>query len=304
MKKNKILAMLLFLCLVLASLSFATEDKIIAVVNKDVITQKDLDGFVNFMRMQLNQTYRGQQLEEKIASLESDLMERLIEDRLILQEAKKSGIKINDDRVRAKMEQIKKSYPSDSEFQAALKQQGLSQIDIENRIREQLLMYAIIETKIKSKIIINPAEVTEFYQKNKEKLFTPQEWDFQAVTVDDENLARKVFFALRDNEDPAAISKRYGVAVNKFKAYADGQLKKEVEDIVFKLKTREVSPPAKINDKYYIFKLDNIIPSKEESLSEAQDKVYNMLLERKMQQRLSSWIEELKKQSYVKFFKE
>jgi len=306
MRKNSFLALLL-VSLVLGTRlnSFALEDKIIAIVNKDVITQKDFDGFVNFMRMQLSQTYQGEQMEKKIASLEPDLMERLVEDRLILQEAKKSGIKINNDKVRARVEQIKKAYPSDNEFQAALKQQGLSQVDIETRIREQFLMYSIIEMKIKSKIIINPGEVTDFYQKNIDKLFTPQEWQFQAVTVDKEDLARKVFLALRNNDDPSAVSQRYGVVVNKLNAYADaGQLKKEVEDIVFKLKAGEVSHPAKINDKYYIFKLDNIIAPKQESLLEAQDKIYNILLERKMQQGLTDWIEQLKKQSYIKFFKE
>lgn len=305
MKKNSF-SVLLLGCLVLGIglNSFAAEDKIIAVVNKDVITQKDFDGFVNFMRMQLNQTYQGEQLEKKIASLESDLMERLVEDRLILQEAKKSGIKLNNDKVKARIEQIKRAYPSDNEFQAALKGQGLSQNDIETRIREQLLMYSIIEVKVKSRIVINPGEVTEFYQKNKDKLFTPQVREFQAVTVDNEDLARKVFSALRNNEDSALVSERYGVAVNKLNSYADGQLKKEVEEIVFKLKAGEVSPPAKINEKYYIFKLDNIIAPKQESLFEAQDKIYNMLLETKMQRELASWIEQLKNQSYIKFFKE
>jgi len=305
MKKISLL-FLLSGCLVfgLCRDSLALEDKIIAVVNKDIITQKDLDGFINFMRMQLGSTYRGEELDKKIVSLRADLMERLIEDRLIMQEAKKSGIKINNDKVKARVGQVKKAYPSDTEFQAALKQQGLSQLDIETRIREQLLMYSIIEIKIKSKIAINPGEVTEFYQKNKENLVTPEERQFQAITVESEEQAMRIFGALRNNEDPAKAAERYGAAVNKLNAYAGSQLKKEVEEIVFKLKPGEVSHPAKINNKYYIFKLDNIVPPKQENLLDAQDKIYNILLDRKMQQGLAAWIEELKKQSYIEFFKE
>ncbi len=304
MKKNRFL-LVLFFCLAAALClsSYAAQDEIIAIVNKDVITQKDLDGFINFMRMQLAPDYQGEELEKKIASLESDLLERLIEDRLILQEAKKSGIQISSDKIKARINQIRRSYPSDNEFQAALKQQGLSQIDIETKIREQLLMYSIIELKIKSKIVINPNEVTGFYHQNKDALVTPEEREFQAITADSEEVARRVFSALQNKEDLAAVVKRYGVMASKLTAYGGGQLKKEVAETVFKLRTGEISRPVKINDKYCVFRLDGITPPRQQSLAEARDKIYNILLESKMQQGLNTWIAELKKQAYIKIFK-
>jgi hypothetical protein len=71
-----------------AAACFAQE-KMIAVVNNDVITQKDYETFLNFTRMQLSQELLGDKLESKIASIRKDLLQRLIEDKLLIQEAKR-----------------------------------------------------------------------------------------------------------------------------------------------------------------------------------------------------------------------
>ncbi|MFA4984012.1 MAG: SurA N-terminal domain-containing protein [Candidatus Omnitrophota bacterium] len=306
MKKNRsfwILFLCLLLCAPLAA-SYGREDKIIAVVNKDVITQKDLDGFVNFTRMQMSSAYKGESLEKKIASLKPQLIERLIEDRLILQEAKKSGVKINEDKIAERINEIRSAYPSDSIFQAALKQQGLSQADLETKIREQLLMYNIIDFNIRRTIIIKPTEVTAFYEENKENITTPERREFTAVIMDTPRLASKVFSDWRRNEDPGEIAERYGVSFSNLDASVEGQLKKEVEKVVFNLKEGEVSTPVKIDDKYYIFKLNKIVAPRNETLAESQERIYNMLLEKRMQEKLAVWIDELKGRAYIKIFKE
>src|SRR3989338_6450398 len=66
------------------------QDKIVAIVNNEVITQKDLDDFLNFMRMQYAQELKGRELENKIQSMKIVLLDKLIEDRLMLQDAQKT----------------------------------------------------------------------------------------------------------------------------------------------------------------------------------------------------------------------
>jgi hypothetical protein len=50
-------------------LSLYAQDKIVAIVNKDIITQKDLTDFINFARMQMLTEYKGEQLEAKIQAM-------------------------------------------------------------------------------------------------------------------------------------------------------------------------------------------------------------------------------------------
>ena len=140
------------------------QDKIIAIVNNEVITQKDLSDFLNFMRMQLSAQYKGRELEDKIQSLKPDLLDKLVEDRLILGQAQAANIKVDEARVKARIDELRRRYPSERDFQEALAEQGLTQADVESKIRDQMLMYSIIDAKIKSKIVVAPSEVTDFYE--------------------------------------------------------------------------------------------------------------------------------------------
>lgn len=286
--------------LLVTSYELFAQDKIIAVVNNDIVTQKDLNDFINFMRMQLSKEYEGKELEKRIQSMKLDLLDRLIEDRLILQEAKKNNIKCDENRVKARINEIKRHYTSEVEFQNDLAKQGLVQADIESKIREQLLMYNIVEQKVRDKIVVRPDEVTDFYNKNIKEFHTGEERELEVIVLENEDLARTLVYNLKSGQKLEDLATRYPITVNQLKARHGEELRKDIEDAVFKLTIGEISDPIKVDDKYYIFKLDNIIPSRQLTLSEVQDKIHNFLLEKKMQEELKEWLDELKKQSYIK----
>jgi hypothetical protein len=51
------------------TLNCFAQGKIVAIVNNDVITEKDLNDFVNFMRIQLSEEFKGKELESKLQSM-------------------------------------------------------------------------------------------------------------------------------------------------------------------------------------------------------------------------------------------
>ncbi|MBU3958326.1 MAG: peptidyl-prolyl cis-trans isomerase [Candidatus Omnitrophica bacterium] len=291
-------------CVLAFTLSCFAQDKIVAIVNNDIITQKDLNDFINFMRMQLSAEYKEAELENKVESIKSDLLDRLIEDRIILQEAKKDKLEIDGNKVKEKIDQIKRRYVSDREFQDALSQQGLVQADLESRIREQLLMYNIIDTRIRREILIKPGEVTDFYQQNLEEFRIPEQREFNFIIVADKDLSREVFNNLKDNQDFAGVAKKYSLAVEKSSAKKGQELREDIERAIFTLNLGESSEPTEIEDSFYIFKLVNIIPSRQQVLSEAQDRIYAFLFEMKMQEGLTRWLGGLKEHSYIKILED
>lgn len=282
------------------SLPLYAQDKIIAVVNNEVITQKELNDFLNFMRMQLSREYKGSALEKKIDSMKNDLLDKLIEDRLILQEAKKDKITIDEARIKARINEIKKRYPGDQEFQADLSRQGMVQADIEKKIREQFLMYSIIDKKIKSKILVRPEEVTSFYNENKKEMVTPEVKELDVITLENMDQASSFSYNLKRGEKLEDLAMRYPVTINKINYSEKGELKNEIEVVVEKLKISEVSDPVKIDEKYYVFRLFNITPPKQLNLSEAQERIHEFVFNSKMQEELAKWLDELKKKSYIK----
>ncbi|MDD5594617.1 MAG: peptidyl-prolyl cis-trans isomerase [Candidatus Omnitrophica bacterium] len=275
------------------------QDKIIAVVNSEVITQKDLNDFTSFTRMQLGREYKAKELEDKIQKMKPDLLNKLIEDRLILQEAKKNNIRLDETRVKSKVEEIKKRYPSDADFQKDLAQQGFVQADIENRIREQLLTYAIIDIQVRSKITVNPIEVTQYYEKNSQEFQVPEQWEFTSLATEDRKMAEDAVGQLRKGANLESLAQQDSLSIDKLKASKNGQLRKELETEIFKLHKAEVSDPIKIQDRYYIFRLDNILASTQESLAQAQDEISVLLMNNKLQEAMVKWMNEIKQRSYI-----
>ncbi|MFA5089519.1 MAG: peptidyl-prolyl cis-trans isomerase [Candidatus Omnitrophota bacterium] len=275
------------------------QEKIIAVVNNDVITQKDFDDFLTFTRIQLSSKYNDKELDGKIDEMRTNLLDKLIEDKLILQEAKKNKIQADPSRIKGRLDEIKKNYSTETGFRLALLKQGLSEGDIENKIKEQILMHSVIEMQVRSKIVVYPGEVTDFYQSNIEKFkLMPQREVFSLVT-EKADLASRIFYEARSGSSLEDLAKKYEVVTDKLTVAQDGSLRKEIEEIVFILKPNEVSRPVKMEDKYYLFRLDNVIPSRQQSLADAQNDIYGFL-SKKMQEAFVKWLNELRKNSYIK----
>jgi foldase protein PrsA len=300
-KSKGIWALLLISSFVFRPSSFVyAEDKIIAIVNNEVITQKDLADFLNFMRIQLSAEYKGRDLENKIQSIKQDLLGKLIEDRLILRQAKDSNIKPDPARVKARLAEIKKRYSSDLQFQQILMSQGLTQADVEKKISEQLMTLSIIDQQIRNKIVVNPSEVTDFYQKHPQELAVPEERVLEAIAVDKEEVARAIYKELKSGADVKTTADKYGLPVDNFTAARNGSLNPDVEETVFKMALGDVSGPIKIQEVFYILKLEKINLPRNPALPEVQDKIYGFLYEKKMQEAFKKWLDELKAQSYIK----
>lgn len=286
-------------CVYFSSQLYA-QDKVVAIVNNEIITQKDLNDFLNFIRIQYSHEFKGKALEEKVQGMKQDLLQRLIEDRIMLEQAKAAKISIEPSRIKARISEIKKRYPSESEFERDLAKQGLVQADLEKKMREQMLMYNIVEQKVRSKVLVWPEEITNFYNQNKEQFLKPQERLLTVITLPEESIARALSYQLRTGAKLDELAGRYPFTTDKLSALQGQQLRAEIEDTVFKLGIAEVSNPVKIDEKYYVFKLDDILPSKQLSLPEAQDKIQGYLFEKKLQDEMAKWLDELKKQSYIK----
>jgi parvulin-like peptidyl-prolyl isomerase len=306
---------LLFLSLCLVSAASAQE-KIVAVVNNDIITQKDLNDFVKFIRMQLSQELKGRELEEKLQSMKLDLIDKLIEDRLILQEARKNNATVEispknfisimpeESRVKARLEEIKKRYGSDAQFQEALAKDGLTQLDIEKKFREQMLMYNIVDFKVKSKITVKPSEVTRFYEQNLDDFKLGEEREFNVVKLADKNMADVVTQDLAAGAGWEEIVKKYSLSPSEFSALQDGRLRRDIENLVFRLELLKVTGPIGLEDGFYLFRLNKQNPGRQQMLPEVKERIYNYLFEKKMADGLSKWLAELKAEAYIKIMQE
>jgi len=177
------------------------------------------------------------------------------------------------------------------------------QADVESRIREQLLTYNIIDSAVRSRISINPNEVTEFYNQHSPDFRIPQQWQLESLAVEDEAKAKELADSAANGQPLNVLADTNALSLNKINVIR-GQLRQDVEEMIFKLKIGEAAGPVKIEEKYYIFRLVNIIPPRMQTLQEVRGKIYTFLFNQRMQDRLIEWIDGLRARSYIKIFQD
>jgi len=273
---------------------------IVAIVNNDVITQKELNDTISFIKIQMSAQYSEDEIEKKINEMSSDFINKLIEDRLILQAAYKEGIVINENRLKARVEQIKQGYRSEAEFQDALIARGLSLADIELKIKEQLLMVEIIDRKIRKKIKIIPQEITDYYNTHTEDFNKAEQRKVRCLIIKDQTLVEKIEGKIPEYKNLDTIAKDYSLEITDFDWISAGQLRQEIAGIVFNSEAGKLTTFLDSDGNFYIFEVMSIEPAGKHSLLEVQGLISQMLFEIKMQQALAEWIEGLRSQAYIK----
>ena len=143
-------------------------DRIVAVVNDEVITQNDLAERVNLVVRQFQR--QGGQLPAADA-LSRQILERMINDLLQVQLAKENGIKVDDNTLDKTIERIaqENSMPL-RDFRAALEKDGIRYNRFREDIRSEILLARLREREVENSIVVTDAEVeTELAREAKEK---------------------------------------------------------------------------------------------------------------------------------------
>ncbi len=142
-------------------------DRIIAVVNDEVITQNDLNERVTLVVRQL-QRQGGQLPPSEVLSRQ--ILERMINDLLQVQLAKETGIKVDDASLDRTIERIaqENNLPM-PDFRTALEKDGVKYPRFREDIRNEILLARLREREVENGIVVTDAEVdTEIARESRE----------------------------------------------------------------------------------------------------------------------------------------
>jgi peptidyl-prolyl cis-trans isomerase SurA len=135
-------------------------DRIVAVVNSDVITQLELDARLRMVIQQLQK--QGTPMPPRDL-LEKQLLERLIMDRLQLQFAQETGVKIDDAQLDKTLQRIaQENKLSAEQFRAALEKDGVDFSKFREDIRTEILMARLREREVDNRVNVSEGEVDNY----------------------------------------------------------------------------------------------------------------------------------------------
>ncbi|MFC1898502.1 peptidylprolyl isomerase [Candidatus Cloacimonadota bacterium] len=154
---------------ILLSMNAEVLDRIVAKVGREIILQSDL-------AKRIQQLEAAGVLSKEITGF--DILNDMIESKMIVQQARKEEYEIDENQVRAmaeeQIQQISSQFESEYEFKKELKKANLTVIELKEyyieMITEQRLKEQIINNEIKNKVHITEVEVEEYYEENKTEI--------------------------------------------------------------------------------------------------------------------------------------
>ncbi|MBR9703245.1 hypothetical protein GOV10_04360, partial [Candidatus Woesearchaeota archaeon] len=114
-------------------------DKVIIVVNDEVVTQREFDRAHAQMRNEFEKRFRGEDLNKRLEAAPEIVKEQLINSKLAISLAKKKKLKIDKDELNERIDKIKAYYPTEEVFLQALNERGTNLTELEREIEDEML---------------------------------------------------------------------------------------------------------------------------------------------------------------------
>jgi len=304
-----------FILFIISSASTAAVllDRVVAVVNKEVITWSEL---YKMMEYEVTDQMKALKEEERMRLFkdsEAVFLEKLIDMRLQIQEAKRIGLEVTPDEVTEAIESIKKKYSlSNNALEESLKKEGLTLEEYKKRLSEQIIISKLVSQQIRNKIVVSDEEVKKYMEANKKDFsdgeafrlrqifFRKPQNDADKKIVEDK--AYSVIQKLKAGEDFSVLAKEYsedpsGKMGGDIGIIKKSLMAKEFIEVLYTMKAGDFSIPFWTEKGLHIIKLEEKIPS--QTMDEVRESVRKQLTENQFLQRYRSWIRGLKEQAYI-----
>jgi len=289
-------------------------DKVIVVVNDEVITQREFERMYNPIKANYEANFRGDELKRRLAAAEKGLLEQLINTKLTVSLAKKAKVEIDEKELEDRIARIKEYYPSEEEFLKALSDRGTNLTEFESELRDQMLAQKLVQQEVAAGIDITPAEIKDLYEKNKDQLVAPLRVRLKGIMVrkdeaaggaDKEKIA-DIEKKLDAGEDFAKVASEFSEGPYAGNAgdmgyIAKGQTIDQIDSAVFALKKGERSDVVETDIGYHIFLAEGIEPEHTLSLEEVNDFLRQQLYMKRFEENMGKWLKEKRDNAHIAY---
>jgi len=276
----------------------------IAEVNESGITSNQLqNAFLNAISQYDDKTLSSLD-QSAIVSFKKNILNQLIDYELLYQQAQKEKIKISNDEINLEIDKIKDNFPSPEEFDGALKANNITLSQLKEDIKRQLMINSVLE-KTRNQVSISDEELLEYYDKNKESLFEPEQVHARHILVETEEEANNLLQQLKEGIiDFAALAKEKSIGPSAPSGgdlgfFARGQMVKEFEDAAFSLEPGKISDVVQTQFGYHIIKCEEKKEEHSPTFEEAKEQISNTLRSQKENETISALILKLKEEAVI-----
>jgi peptidyl-prolyl cis-trans isomerase SurA len=283
-------------------------DKVVAVVNKEVITWSELYKAMQFDASREMKSLSDEERKKIFAENEKRFLESMVDTKLELQAAKGLGIEATKDEVSDAIDTIKKKYSMDEKaFEESLKKEGFTLDEYKKRLADQIVLSKLVGQQVRNKIVVTDSEIADYMTKNKNDEYRIRQIFFKKPAGDfDKNeleaKAEEVMQKLKNGEDFSTLAYTYSEDPSAKSGGELGFIKKEYLgkeflEAISHLSVGEVSAPFWTDEGLHIVQLEEKVNP--ENIAEYREIARKKIFEKKFKEEYRNWIRGLREKAYV-----
>ena len=293
-------------CFLLSVMSIANGsivvDRVIAVVNDDIITMSDLQREAA--------KNHGNKRDDGL------LLEDMINRKLELAAAKRASMDVTDKELDEAIADIMKRNSLDrAQFEAALAKDGLTLEQYRVELKEQMTVSRVFNKYVRSGLAVEETEIRAFYDRNKKNYSLPEEIRVRQILFKiPDKASTSQIDAVRDKAKAAYERARQGEDfIRLVREFSEGdtveqdgdlgfmqreQTLPEIEQASRTMKPGEIAGPLQCASGFHIIRLDEVrTPVKPYEL--VRDEIANTIYQQKLENTYRAWLQTLRSESHV-----
>ena len=300
-------------------------EQVLVKVNGDILTKTD------FEQRQIAALRQRQdlgpikpdspELKKAIAEITPDLILSAVDELLLVQRGRELGYALGDEQFTSILDNIKKEnkLETDEQFQAALKQEGLTLPDLRRSLERQMLISRVQQTEVMGKISITEDEAKAYYEKHRDEFTTPAAVTLREILVEVPG-TEKGFNAAQDEAAKMKAEDirkrliggepfpRLAADLSDSPSKANGgligpvnstDLAPALRDMVRKMNPGDVTEVIRTTRGYQILKLESKTEEAIRSFDAARTEIGDRVAEEKRRGELQKYLEKLRAQAIV-----
>jgi len=314
--------LLFFLC---AALSYGGDyvDRVVAVVNDDVILQTELEkaGREYFERIRMKAP--AGEVESAIEKARGEVLSSLIDNMIVKQKAAELGLTVEEAEIDNAIAQILSDNNATlEEFRKELDKVNVSMQDYRDNLRNQILQSRLVGQQVRSRIVIVEEDIKEYYEKEYTQEKGESGYYILQIGFNWKNLVTLDGVSQEEAREKAEAIRARVLAGESFgelaRSYSDfpsatdggnlGLIKKDemaayMRDAILSMHPGDISPIIETGSTFQFFKLlssregDLVVKAPYESV---KDEIREILYRQEMEKDYKAWVENLREQAYIK----
>jgi peptidyl-prolyl cis-trans isomerase SurA len=298
---NLLLALTACVVLAPATLHARLEDRIVAVVNSDLIMWSDVKRELISEQERIRQRYHGPDLDRRLKAAEYVALTKMIERQLQLQAAKTKGIEVTDLEVNQAVEELKK--------------QGDKRVGdgSHSTIREELLLLRVVDREVRSVVMVVEADMRRYYQEHQERFAYPEEYQLSQILIrassPDEvgtaqGRAEAIYAALKQGENFEELALRFSEGPNAARGgrlglVRQGEMLPAIEQALAPLPVGGITNVIESPDGFHILRVDDKKPRQFRPFEEVRAEIQALVFQQKSEDQYQTWMADLKNKAYI-----